>query len=85
MQQVDAPQDPDAFVHRVGRSARMGARGRALILLTPSEQAYVGFLRLRKVWADMCATHAIIRCCMRERQRCTLWRADLCRDTINGM
>ncbi|KAK9791145.1 hypothetical protein WJX73_001123 [Symbiochloris irregularis] len=47
--QVDAPQDPDAFVHRVGRSARMGRPGRGLILLAPSEQPYVKFLLVRKV------------------------------------
>jgi hypothetical protein len=47
--QYDAPQDPAAFVHRVGRTARMGRAGAALALLTPAEEAYVDFLRLRKV------------------------------------
>jgi len=47
--QVDAPQDPDAFVHRVGRTARMGRPGAALALLLPAEGAYVEFLRLRRV------------------------------------
>jgi len=47
--QVDAPQDPDAFVHRVGRTARMGRPGAALALLLPAEDAYVEFLRLRRV------------------------------------
>ena len=47
--QYDAPQDPSAFVHRCGRTARMGRSGSALALLTPSELAYVDFLRLRKV------------------------------------
>ena len=45
---MDAPQDPDAFVHRVGRSARMGRQGCGLILLTPAELPYVKFLCLRK-------------------------------------
>lgn len=35
-----------SFVHRCGRTARMGREGRALILLTPSEASYVEFLRL---------------------------------------
>ena len=47
--QADPPQDPAAFVHRVGRTARMGKSGRALALLLPHEEAYVEFLRLRKV------------------------------------
>ena len=47
--QFDAPQDPNAFVHRVGRTARMGRSGRALLLLRPSEDTYVPFLQLRKV------------------------------------
>lgn len=42
-------QDPDAFVHRVGRTARAGSTGSALVYLTPAETAYVDFLRLRKV------------------------------------
>jgi ATP-dependent RNA helicase DDX55/SPB4 len=37
-----------SFVHRCGRTARMGQEGRALILLTPSEASYVEFLRLNK-------------------------------------
>lgn len=59
MSQVDAPQDPDAFVHRVGRSARMGRPGRGLILLTPSEQPYVKFLLVRKV-SHLCLQYALM-------------------------
>ena len=47
--QFDPPQDPDVFVHRVGRTARMGRTGHALTLLLPHETAYVDFLRIRKV------------------------------------
>ena len=47
--QFDPPQDPDVFVHRVGRTARMGRSGHALTLLLPHESAYVDFLRIRKV------------------------------------
>ncbi|WIA41645.1 hypothetical protein OEZ86_009001 [Tetradesmus obliquus] len=47
--QYDPPQDPAAFVHRVGRTARMGRSGSALALLLPNESSYVEFLRLRKV------------------------------------
>jgi len=47
--QYDAPQDPAAFVHRCGRTARMGRSGRALAYLTPEELPYVDFLRVRKI------------------------------------
>ena len=47
--QFDAPQDPHAFVHRVGRTARMGKSGRAILYLRQAEDAYVHFLSLRKV------------------------------------
>ncbi|KAJ9516034.1 hypothetical protein QJQ45_024447 [Haematococcus lacustris] len=35
--QVDCPEDAAAYIHRVGRTARYLAAGRALLLLTPSE------------------------------------------------
>lgn len=47
--QYDAPQDPSAFVHRCGRTARMGRTGHALVYLTQEESAYVDFLKVRKV------------------------------------
>jgi ATP-dependent RNA helicase DDX55/SPB4 len=47
--QFDPPQDPDVFVHRVGRTARAGRAGAALALLLPKEAPYVEFLRIRKV------------------------------------
>ena len=33
----DVPNDPETYVHRVGRTARAGARGLALTLLSPDE------------------------------------------------
>jgi len=47
--QYDAPIDPAQYVHRVGRSARAGKEGSSLIFLTPKEDAYVDFLKMRKV------------------------------------
>ncbi|KAF6146938.1 hypothetical protein GIB67_036657 [Kingdonia uniflora] len=47
--QYDPPQDPNVFVHRVGRTARLGKSGRAIILLLPKEEAYVEFLRIRRI------------------------------------
>eukprot|EP00804_Cyclotella_cryptica_P023594 CCRYP_011938-RC/>CCRYP_011938-RC protein AED:0.14 eAED:0.14 QI:0/0.33/0.25/1/0.33/0.25/4/1048/513 len=47
--QFDAPVDPSSYVHRVGRSARAGRFGNSLVFLTRKEDAYIDFLKLRKV------------------------------------
>nr|GMD52975.1 DEAD-box ATP-dependent RNA helicase 18 [Ipomoea batatas] len=47
--QYDPPQDPDVFVHRVGRTARLGRQGHAIIFLSPKEEAYVDFLQIRRI------------------------------------
>ncbi|KAL1522393.1 hypothetical protein AB1Y20_017383 [Prymnesium parvum] len=43
--QYDLPQDPKEYVHRVGRAARLGQRGRAVIFLNPSEEPFLKLLR----------------------------------------
>lgn len=47
--QVDAPQDPSQFVHRVGRSARAGRQGSSLLFLTDKEEPYIDLLSNRQV------------------------------------
>ncbi|XP_021769245.1 DEAD-box ATP-dependent RNA helicase 18-like [Chenopodium quinoa] len=47
--QFDPPQDPNVFNHRVGRTARMGKEGSAVVFLLPKEESYVEFLRIRRV------------------------------------
>lgn len=47
--QFDAPVDPSQYIHRVGRSARAGKVGNSLIFLTPKEDSFIDFLRIRKV------------------------------------
>jgi ATP-dependent RNA helicase RhlE len=37
----DVPEDPETYVHRVGRTARAGARGLALTLMAPAESLLV--------------------------------------------
>lgn len=36
--QVDCPEDPATYVHRVGRCARFGRSGKSLLMLLPSEE-----------------------------------------------
>ena len=40
-------QDPKEYVHRVGRTARIGQSGRAVLFLNPSEAP---FLKMLKQW-----------------------------------
>uniref|UniRef100_W5MEJ5 ATP-dependent RNA helicase n=1 Tax=Lepisosteus oculatus TaxID=7918 RepID=W5MEJ5_LEPOC len=42
--QYTPPASPAEYVHRVGRTARIGARGNSLLFLTPSETAYLAVL-----------------------------------------
>eukprot|EP00923_Selenidium_pygospionis_P020731 GHVN01035728.1.p1 GENE.GHVN01035728.1~~GHVN01035728.1.p1 ORF type:complete len:604 (+),score=45.47 GHVN01035728.1:48-1859(+) len=47
--QWDAPQDPRNLIHRVGRTARAGASGHSLLLLSQEEQPYISFLENRRI------------------------------------
>ncbi|KAF8115188.1 hypothetical protein N665_0029s0033 [Sinapis alba] len=47
--QYDLPQNPKMFNHRVGRTARLGKEGRAIVFLLPEEEDYVEFMRRRGV------------------------------------
>ena len=42
--QYDPPTDPTEYVHRIGRTARAGAQGSALLFVAPEEQAFVAYL-----------------------------------------
>lgn len=46
--QFDPPSSAKAFVHRCGRTARMGQKGSALVMLLPTEREYVEFLKLNQ-------------------------------------
>jgi ATP-dependent RNA helicase DDX55/SPB4 len=47
--QVTAPKDPSFFVHRVGRTARAGKQGSAILFVNAHELAYIELLRNRGV------------------------------------
>ena len=47
--QFDAPTNPDQFVHRVGRTARMGREGQSLLFLSKSESDYIDYLSIKKI------------------------------------
>lgn len=48
--QLDCPEDVATYIHRVGRSARAGKSGKALLMLTPDEkEAFTADLAARKI------------------------------------
>lgn len=47
--QYNGPQTDEDYLHRVGRTGRVGKSGSALIFLTHEEQEYVNRLREYKV------------------------------------
>ena len=47
--QYDPPDDPREYIHRVGRTARAGKEGRALLFLLPSELGFLRYLKQAKV------------------------------------
>lgn len=52
--QYEAPQDPTTFIHRCGRTARSGRSGEALLLLSQSEDNYVGTLQFYFYYYQLC-------------------------------
>jgi len=42
--QYDAPMGPEEYVHRVGRTARFGRHGSALLFVSPAECGFIGYL-----------------------------------------
>jgi ATP-dependent RNA helicase DDX10/DBP4 len=50
--QLDCPEDVDTYIHRVGRTARFERGGKALLMLLPTESAFLAKLGERRVPID---------------------------------
>ncbi|RIA91764.1 P-loop containing nucleoside triphosphate hydrolase protein, partial [Glomus cerebriforme] len=50
--QYDPPTDLKDYVHRVGRTARLGKEGEAILFLLPSEIEYINVLKSQKIFAE---------------------------------
>lgn len=65
--QFDPPSSASAFVHRCGRTARIGNKGNALLILLPTEESYVNFLKINqkapveRIDEDMTVTDFILK------------------------
>jgi ATP-dependent RNA helicase DDX10/DBP4 len=47
--QYDCPESVETYIHRAGRTARAGARGVSVLMLTPEEKAMLYFLHQKKL------------------------------------
>lgn len=47
--QADCPEDPETYIHRVGRTARFQNAGESVLLLMPSEISMVNKLKEKKI------------------------------------
>jgi hypothetical protein len=55
--QYDPPIETSDYVHRVGRTARKGACGSALLFVLPSEKEYLDVLKSHGLNADLLSLH----------------------------
>ncbi|XP_001603959.1 probable ATP-dependent RNA helicase DDX55 homolog [Nasonia vitripennis] len=68
--QYDPPSSASSFVHRCGRTARIGKEGNALLLLSETEDAYVDFIKRNqrvemKQLADQCLDPSFVEECLK--------------------
>ncbi|KAH3743379.1 ATP-dependent RNA helicase HAS1 [Pelomyxa schiedti] len=47
--QYDPPDNPQDYIHRVGRTARAGTKGKALLFVLPNELGFLSYLKAAKV------------------------------------
>ncbi|CAG9463132.1 unnamed protein product [Pedinophyceae sp. YPF-701] len=59
--QYDPPGEPQEYVHRVGRTARMGQAGEAFMILQPSELDYTSLLEERGVTLQRQSVSSILK------------------------
>ncbi|CAG8609795.1 21211_t:CDS:2 [Gigaspora rosea] len=58
--QYDPPTDLKDYVHRVGRTARLGKKGDAIIFLLPSEIEYINVLKTHEIHAEPVQVEALL-------------------------
>ncbi|XP_036892325.1 probable ATP-dependent RNA helicase DDX31 [Sturnira hondurensis] len=58
--QYNAPSSPAEYIHRIGRTARIGCHGSSLLVLAPSEAEYVNSLASHKINVSEMKMEAIL-------------------------
>ncbi|CEP14869.1 hypothetical protein [Parasitella parasitica] len=59
--QYDVPTDLKDYVHRVGRTARLGKAGEALLFLLPSEMDYLDILKAQDLFPESVTMETILK------------------------
>lgn len=59
--QVDPPCDLRDYVHRVGRTARLGRAGEAMLFLAPHEEAYTDLLREKGLCPEVVTCASVLK------------------------
>ncbi|KAJ2725182.1 ATP-dependent RNA helicase dbp7 [Coemansia sp. Benny D115] len=59
--QFDPPSDLASYLHRVGRTARLGKVGEAILFLLPSETAYLSLLQEKGIRPDDESVEAVLK------------------------
>ncbi|KAI8372879.1 P-loop containing nucleoside triphosphate hydrolase protein [Radiomyces spectabilis] len=58
--QYDPPTDMKDYVHRVGRTARLGKAGEAMLFLLPSEMEYLDIIKAQDLYPDPVTVESIL-------------------------
>ncbi|XP_021573877.1 probable ATP-dependent RNA helicase DDX31 [Carlito syrichta] len=64
--QYNAPSSPAEYIHRIGRTARIGCHGSSLLILAPSEAEYVNSLASHKINVSEIKMEDILSVLMRD-------------------
>lgn len=59
--QYDAPTDLKDYVHRVGRTARLGKAGKAALFLLPSEMEYLDILKAQELYPESVTVETVLK------------------------
>ena len=70
--QADCPEDVATYIHRTGRTARYTAKGRALLMLLPSEAPMVNLLQQARIPLRKLSTNASKVFAMRDKLQALL-------------
>ncbi|XP_029470016.1 probable ATP-dependent RNA helicase DDX31 isoform X2 [Rhinatrema bivittatum] len=74
--QYNAPSSPAEYVHRIGRTARIGSQGNSLLVLAPSEVEYINSLAAYSISvSEMKMEHILSNLMMNEHFKAKRWNS----------
>ncbi|CAB4406736.1 unnamed protein product [Rhizophagus irregularis] len=67
--QYDPPTDLKDYVHRVGRTARLGKEGEAILFILPSEIEYINVLKSQEIFAEPVRVETLLKSLATQNKR----------------